>query len=215
MGGANSLEDRLAELAVGLLAALLGAAVLLWLTGELAGLISHRAWPPVGIGDAPAVAIGMLRHPRDPSAGWPSAAQPLAPPAWLYYGVLFAILAGLLAAAVAIASRVIGASADHRAAAHVPAGLRRQPGTRRLQHPFLAWSASGLTSSFLTASPEDCVAVVGPPRVGKTQGVLVPQVLLWDGAVVSASTKPDVIEATVDNRRALAAAHAGRVMVWA
>ena len=93
MGGATSLEERIAELAVGILAALIGAAAVLWLTGQLAGLISHRAWPPVGIGDAPAVAIGLLRHPGDPAAGWPPSARRAAPPAWLYYGLLVALMA--------------------------------------------------------------------------------------------------------------------------
>jgi len=209
------LEERAAEVAVGILAALVGAAAVLWFTGQLAGLISHRVWPSVGIADAPAVAIGLLRHPGDPTAGWPASARPAAPPAWLYYALLIAFLAGLLAAAVVVAGRVIGASPDHRAAGRIPAGLRCRPGSRRLQRPFLAWSGAGPFSSLLTASPEDCVAVIGPPRVGKTQGVLIPQVLLWEGAVVSASTKTDVIEATVDNRRALANAHGGRVMAWA
>jgi type IV secretion system protein VirD4 len=209
------LEERVAELAVGLLTALITAAALPWLTGELAGLFSHHAWPAVGIADAPAVALGLLRHPGDPTAGWPAAARAVAPPAWLYYGLLVALLAGLLAAAVAVAGQAIGGSPDHRAVGRVPAGLGRWPGVRRLQRPFLAWSGAGPLGRLLTGGPEDCVAVIGPPRVGKTQGVLIPQVLLWEGAAVSASTKTDVIEATVDNRRALAAAHGGRVMAWA
>ncbi len=40
------------------------------------------------------------------------------------------------------------------------------------------------------------VLVIGPPRSGKTSGVIVPTVLAFDGPVVSASTKPDVLQAT-------------------
>ncbi len=40
--------------------------------------------------------------------------------------------------------------------------------------------------------------MVGPPRVGKTAGVLIPQALMWAGALVSTSAKPDVLRATAD-----------------
>ena len=49
----------------------------------------------------------------------------------------------------------------------------------------------------------------------KTQGVLIPQALHWEGPLVSAPTKPDVIEATSRSRGALAAEHGGSVMLWA
>jgi type IV secretory pathway TraG/TraD family ATPase VirD4 len=38
--------------------------------------------------------------------------------------------------------------------------------------------------------------VLGPPRSGKTSSLVIPNVLLTEGAVVSTSTKPDVMEAT-------------------
>src|SRR5712691_3126857 len=31
------------------------------------------------------------------------------------------------------------------------------------------------------ANPEDSMAIVGPPRVGKTAGLLIPQILTWNG----------------------------------
>jgi type IV secretion system protein VirD4 len=47
------------------------------------------------------------------------------------------------------------------------------------------------------------VLVLGPPRSGKSSGVLIPAVLAHPGAAVSASTKPDVTEATVAARSRL------------
>jgi type IV secretion system protein VirD4 len=213
--GGGGLEERIAEVALGVLAALLAASVVIWAVGELAGALSHGAWPPVGIAEALTVAAGMLQHPADPTAGWPAGARREAPPPWLFYSLLAVSLTTVVTAGATIAARVLGSSAELRGAGRVPAGLGRWPTTRRRQRPFLAWSGTGPLARLLTASPEDGVAVIGPPRVGKTQGVLIPEVLLWEGAVVSASTKSDVVEATAGNRSALAAEHGGRAMVWA
>jgi type IV secretory pathway TraG/TraD family ATPase VirD4 len=43
--------------------------------------------------------------------------------------------------------------------------------------------------------------VLGPPRAGKTSSLVIPNILLASGAVVSTSTKPDVMVATADARR--------------
>jgi len=46
------------------------------------------------------------------------------------------------------------------------------------------------------AGTEQAVLVLGPPRSGKTSSIVVPTVLGAPGAVVSTSTKPDVLRAT-------------------
>jgi type IV secretory pathway TraG/TraD family ATPase VirD4 len=51
------------------------------------------------------------------------------------------------------------------------------------------------------AGAEQAVMVLGPPRSGKTSGLVVPTVLGAPGAVVSTSTKPDVLRATAQARR--------------
>jgi type IV secretion system protein VirD4 len=50
------------------------------------------------------------------------------------------------------------------------------------------------------AGPEQSVLVLGPPRSGKTSGIVVPTVLSAPGSVVSTSTKPDVLAATLGYR---------------
>jgi hypothetical protein len=47
---------------------------------------------------------------------------------------------------------------------------------------------------------EHALLAIGPPRAGKTAGVIVPNVLAWRGPVVSASVTTDVTEATLDAR---------------
>ena len=54
------------------------------------------------------------------------------------------------------------------------------------------WSWAGAQRSTL---------VLGPPRSGKTSSLVIPNILLSDGAVVSTSTKPDVMMATADARQ--------------
>jgi type IV secretion system protein VirD4 len=51
--------------------------------------------------------------------------------------------------------------------------------------------------------PEHSVMILGPPRSGKTSSVIIPNVLAANGPVVSTSTKPDVLDATVGARSAL------------
>jgi len=53
---------------------------------------------------------------------------------------------------------------------------------------------TGLSEVF--AGLEQSVLVLGPPRCGKTSSVVVPSVVAAPGALVSTSTKPDVLEVT-------------------
>ncbi len=50
------------------------------------------------------------------------------------------------------------------------------------------------------AGAECSTLVLGPPRSGKTSSLVIPNILLSDGPVVSTSTKPDVMRATASSR---------------
>ncbi len=50
------------------------------------------------------------------------------------------------------------------------------------------------------APPEAHLLVLGPPRSGKTSSLVIPNVLAGGGPVVSTSTKPDVLAATLAHR---------------
>jgi type IV secretion system protein VirD4 len=75
-----------------------------------------------------------------------------------------------------------------------PAGSRTWPGFS------LGHKASG---GWLPAGAEQTVLVVGPPRSGKTSAIVIPCIWGAPAAVVSTSTKADVLEATYDYRRRL------------
>jgi len=50
------------------------------------------------------------------------------------------------------------------------------------------------------AGAQRSTLVLGPPRSGKTSSLVIPNILLSDGPVVSTSTKPDVMHATAPSR---------------
>jgi type IV secretion system protein VirD4 len=58
---------------------------------------------------------------------------------------------------------------------------------------YLGLSRSG---RWLLADPKHAVLVLGPPQSGKTSAGMIPLVMAASGPLVSASTKPDVLEAT-------------------
>jgi type IV secretion system protein VirD4 len=61
---------------------------------------------------------------------------------------------------------------------------------------------------------EDSVGVVGPPRYGKSSGVVIPAIMTWDGSVVATSTRGDLLHFCGDWRHRLAAARGGDVFVY-
>ncbi len=71
------------------------------------------------------------------------------------------------------------------------------------------WLGAGEDGQWRFARPERAVLLLGPPRSGKTSGVIIPAVLAHAGPAVVTSTKPDVARAT-----ARARARDGRVWVF-
>jgi type IV secretion system protein VirD4 len=98
----------------------------------------------------------------------------------------------------------------------VPLDMTALPWVTWMQRPFLGWARGWWGgSSWVVGTDGDTTGVVGPHGSGKTFGVLIPQLLLWDGPAVSTSTKPDVIRATAGRRLRLAEGADGRVCVYA
>ncbi len=55
-------------------------------------------------------------------------------------------------------------------------------------------------NGWMWAGSQRSTLVLGPPRSGKTSSLVIPNILLSGGAVVSTSTKPDVMLATAPSR---------------
>jgi type IV secretion system protein VirD4 len=93
--------------------------------------------------------------------------------------------------------------------------VKPREGVPWLEGIFVGWKdTDGRFRTMLLASSEDSVAVLGPPRVGKTSGVLVPSAMTWPGSLISASTKPDVLRATRGRRLNRALQYGGDVYVY-
>ena len=69
--------------------------------------------------------------------------------------------------------------------------------------PWFGLYAGDGINGYCYAPREGSMLVIGPPRSGKTSGIVIPAVLDAPAAVVSTSTKPDVLEATVFRRWAI------------
>lgn len=64
------------------------------------------------------------------------------------------------------------------------------------------------------STPEDSVGIVGPPRYGKSSGLIIPTIMGWDGAVVCTSTRGDLLRYTGNWRLHLAQRRGGDIWVY-
>jgi hypothetical protein len=55
----------------------------------------------------------------------------------------------------------------------------------------------------LVTQPETSVLVIGPTRSGKTAGLVIPNLLEWDGPAIATSTKSELVEVTAGRRQSL------------
>lgn len=105
----------------------------------------------------------------------------------------------------------------HKLPRVLPGQLGLPPEVTWSERLFLGRSRDWLgRQRFAFGAPEDCVAVLGPPRIsGKTAGIVIPQAAMWAGPLISTSTRPDVLRATAGRRQELARKFGGNVYVYA
>jgi type IV secretion system protein VirD4 len=89
-----------------------------------------------------------------------------------------------------------------------------QPVRRRKAPPVWPDRFSGAYLGFgrthpVFSGPQHATLVIGPPRSGKTSGVIIPALTWWSGPAVVTSTKPDVLTVTGPHRSRL-----GTVWYW-
>jgi len=194
---------------------LLGATLLLWVTGEVAGFLhSGGTWPRVSVGEMGAVTVRLFRTPADPAAAWPKGVRQALPGPVTFYVVL-AIL--LLVCTVAYMYLTQGFRALRRRLSSTvvvqhsaPAGGQTGPGGWARPHLFRDLYVRGpqtgrvvlgrISGRMVAAEPLQSVTVLGPAQSQKTSGLVVPAVLEWDGPVLAACTKSDLIRHTMSQR---------------
>ncbi|QDZ14205.1 type IV secretory system conjugative DNA transfer family protein [Humibacter ginsenosidimutans] len=195
------------------LVGLFAVALVLRAAGSVAALLSGSPQPQAG----PAAGLGVLTQAGSP--GLALDAPGLNPIAyWTVTGVLLAGLAtgGVWAllllrrrthAVEADPHRLAGTAARHDVVTHASGkALLRRAGTLRasVHHPrpadvgYLLGRSRGVP---VWASVEDSILLIGPPRSGKGLHVVINAILDAPGAVVTTSTRPDNLTATLRARQ--------------
>lgn len=218
----GSMGDELTNAALIALIGAFGLALALRGAGSVAAFLSGTPQPQAG----PASGLGVLFNPVDPAGALD--ADGLNP---VVYWIVTTLLLAALVAGVAWAwmllrrhnrktetdpHRLAGIATTHEVKTTASAkALLSRAGTLRpsLTTPTPADVGYLLGSSRGTgvwASVEDSVLLIGPPRSGKTLHVVVNAILDAPGAVVTTSTRPENLTATLRARRR----HGGPVAVF-
>jgi len=115
---------------------------------------------------------------------------------------------GVIIGGVVLGVRAVIAHADRRSARETPVAVSiasvLDPLAAVREHAARAGGGAYLGAnrgSWVFADAEHGVLLLGPPRSGKTSGVVIPALLACPGACVSTSTKPDVLHATLTTRQ--------------
>jgi type IV secretion system protein VirD4 len=207
-------EGPLDQMLLIAIAVLLGATFMLWLTGQVAGFVNSGHWPKVSLPEMGVVMTKVPRHPLDPAAAWPNGARQLLPGPvlfWATFMILLAVLAAAwvyLSAALRSARRRIGRSiVVERQTAPAdqvgPAGWARPQLFRELYvRAPTPWRVTlgRVNGRLVAAEPLQSVIALGPTQSQKTSGLVIPAVLEWDGPVLAAGVKPDLIGSTIGRR---------------
>src|SRR4051812_4200218 len=81
------------------------------------------------------------------------------------------------------------------------------------QQVFLGWDPADSYRK-CWSDRSDSVGIVGPPRYGKTSGLIIPSVVWWAGPLVCTSTRGDILGFTGEWRRRIAEPYGGKVFVY-
>lgn len=113
--------------------------------------------------------------------------------AWLVAFVVLGLPAGVQRRATGLLARLRPRRSTNHMPAVDPVSAVRQIALAQGGGVYLGRDADGLPRH---ARPERAVLILGPPRAGKTSGVIIPALIAHTGPAVSTSTKADVYRAT-------------------
>ena len=218
----GSMGDELTNAALIALIGAFGLALALRGAGSVAAFLSGTPQPQAG----PASGLGVLFNPTDPARALD--AEGLSP---VVYWIVTTLLLTILVAGVAwvwmwlrrhnrkVATdphRLAGIATSHEVKTTAsPKALLRRAGTLRpsLETPTpsdVGYLLGASRGTGVWASVEDSVLLIGPPRSGKGLHVVINAILDAPGAVVTTSTRPDNLTATLRSRRRKGGTHPAR-----
>jgi type IV secretory pathway TraG/TraD family ATPase VirD4 len=176
-------------------AVLLVGSGLLWLAGNLTGLLSGAGWPGTPLARAPHFSLVLLGG-GDPGTAWPKTypAAPALGPTWLFWTLALLLVCAITTVLLLLAPRLH----TSRASRIKPARWATRRQQARIAVPDEAtkrrWrlvAGRSETGRRLLAG-EDCVSavVLGPNGSGKTSCLVIPNTIDWDGPVLMTTAKP-------------------------
>ncbi|TAM70261.1 MAG: type VI secretion protein [Microbacteriaceae bacterium] len=211
-GPSGALGDELTNLGIGLLVAAAALAGILRGTGSLAAWITGTGQPTSGIESG----LGVLLHPGDPASalgapGLNTVAY------WITAAVLIVVVAALAVcgwrfirehgrqvktdpyriAGIATRSQVAHAASE-KALLHRAGHLR--PSLTKPKPAQVGYRIGTSRGKGVWASVEDSILLIGPPRSGKGAHIVINAIFDAPGAVVTTSTRPDNLTATLRAR---------------
>ena len=209
--GPRPANDTLMNVALGGLVAVVAFGGVLGLAGSIAAFLTGHPQPTAGITDG----LGVLTAPADPGTvlGTPDL-NPFA------YWAVVVLLLGILATAALFVFRAIRAARsttnpNHLTGTASGAEIARVASPRalvkraRTLRPSVTGKPEPGDVGYLLgtskggqvwATVEDSILLVGPPRSGKGLFVLINSILDAPGAVITTSTRPDNLTATLRAR---------------
>lgn len=209
----TSLGDELTNVALGLLIAAAVLVVMLRAAGSAAAWLTGTPQPEGGV----SAGVGILVNPGDPGAALGAAGlSPIA------YWICATLLMLLTAAAVVFGWRLLrrsrrrtsadpyripGIAGSHdvaKAASHsalMKRAAHLRPSVTNAKPSDVGYLIGHSGSTAIWASVEDSILVIGPPRSGKGAHIVINAILDAPGAVVTTSTRPDNLAATLRARQ--------------
>jgi type IV secretion system protein VirD4 len=156
--------------------------------------------------DGVAIGISVTRHPSDPWEGYPAAIAGAAPGALEWWVVTAAWMGTAVTALGSAAVRVdrwrgrrrIGLRPYDPRALVTPRSFARPRDVRELEGPAGgdSWSLLRVDRREIGTGPESHVLAIGPPRSGKSMALATPWIVESPGAVVTTSTKRELVGLT-------------------
>lgn len=210
---ARGVDDEFVNVALLVLLATMGLSILLRGAGTLAAVLSGAGRPREGF----ASGLRVIADPTDPSVAL-SAPGLSVSAYWLVVATLLALCSALAWIVWLLIARTRHRSArdPHRIAgiatrrdidstASKKALLRRgrtlRPSLASPRAEDVGYLLGRSRSREIWASVEDSILVIGPPRSGKGLHLVVNAILDAPGAVVTTSTRPDNLTATIHARQ--------------
>lgn len=181
---------------------LLGLGLLVWLTGEVAGLLSSRQWPGARFSQMGKVIVRLPDHLGDPAAAWPRPARKLLPGPVLFYGV-FALLLTSAGTLVVVAYRLSGGWSRESGRGSTWASRKDLRSLLVKGHEPGRLVLGRVGRSLVAAEERQSVIVLGPTQSMKTSGFAIPAILEWQGPVLATSVKTDLLRNTIEARKTL------------